>query len=408
MAESTPPTVPPSGAASQHEDDVGTHPPAASHAGNPPTSTHDGFKMEENALLDAIDGSPSLQPAAAPSSIFSPSLLSALVHAATTAATTSAVSHLAALQTPAAAQPPAPRGNTPAEQLALLRRLPDAPKYDGKASPQRWLETMADFFSTAGIQDDSVKVFWAGQHMTDRAAEWYTLHKRMDSFPTWAAFTDLCSRTFQSITEVQDARNKLHTAKQRESDSVQHFAVYLQQLYLATQDPVSDATKLDRFIRGLLPHLQREVMLRDPQSLQEAITMAAKFEVIHRQASRSSGSSSGSGKNSQPTKQPVQHTRSDGKPGGQHNKPSGSSGTSAHHHGKPANRQQSAGPRHKPLTEAEKLQYRTQNKCAFCRQDGHTIESCPDPRCKVSHPAGTANNNSQSTGNGAPSRPVKH
>ncbi len=73
------------------------------------------------------------------------------------------------------------------------------------------------------------------------------------------------------------ARDRLASLTQQRSvqDYVSQFRT------LCFQIPgISEGEKMDRFIRGLKPQVQREVEIRDPQTFDEAVRMAERIDAV--------------------------------------------------------------------------------------------------------------------------------
>ena len=61
--------------------------------------------------------------------------------------------------------------------------------------------------------------------------------------------------------------------------SVQTYVHDFRELALQIPD-LSEAEKLDRFLRGLKPRLQRELAIRDPRTMDEAVNMAERIDTV--------------------------------------------------------------------------------------------------------------------------------
>jgi hypothetical protein len=84
---------------------------------------------------------------------------------------------------------------------------------------------------------------------------------------------------FMPIDRADTARDRLAVARQREKDSVAAYTTYMRQLFLAIPG-ISEDEKIDRYKRGLLSHLQKEVILKKPSTLEEAIIIATRYDAL--------------------------------------------------------------------------------------------------------------------------------
>lgn len=95
--------------------------------------------------------------------------------------------------------------------------------------------------------------------------------------PSWDSLCDSLRSQFAPISEVQLARDKLAVLKQ--TKGVNPYAYEFRRLILLL--PVlPDAEYIDRFIRGLKIPVSREVTLREPTTLDEAIRIAERYDTM--------------------------------------------------------------------------------------------------------------------------------
>jgi hypothetical protein len=53
----------------------------------------------------------------------------------------------------------------------------------------------------------------------------------------------------------------------------------MRSLFLSISD-IAEGEKVDRYVSGLLPHLQKEVLLKDPVTLEDAIRIATRHDAL--------------------------------------------------------------------------------------------------------------------------------
>jgi hypothetical protein len=92
---------------------------------------------------------------------------------------------------------------------------------------------------------------------------------------TWAEFCSKLTAEFTPINEVKDVRNRLASLIQTTSvqDHIYRFRTTVLEIPGITEDE-----QLDRFIRGLKFRTQREVILRNPTTLQDAMETAQAID----------------------------------------------------------------------------------------------------------------------------------
>ena len=158
--------------------------------------------------------------------------------------------------------------------------LPAKPnKFDGTTgNVEQWIFEVELFFN-AGRQDDhTARINFAASMLNGAASQWW--HYVVESnepIATWAEFRSELINQFKGIDSKKDARNRLVYCQQR------HFVTgYFKEFTMLTLSipGMTEEEKLDRFIRGLRPHLQREVLLREHHTLQGACHIAYKLETV--------------------------------------------------------------------------------------------------------------------------------
>jgi hypothetical protein len=155
-----------------------------------------------------------------------------------------------------------------------------------------WSFQMEKYFATMPAMTEAQKVLVAGLALKGQAATWW---RDMDQRPadqqpqTWQAFKDALTSMFMPVGRADIARDRLANVRQREKDSLGAYVQYMRQLFLAIPD-IAEGEKLDRFKRGLLPYLQKEVILKKPATLEAAIEIATLHEGLRRSLPRWMGS----------------------------------------------------------------------------------------------------------------------
>jgi hypothetical protein len=114
------------------------------------------------------------------------------------------------------------------------------------------------------------------------AADWWRdLCTSMQQPGTWEQMKEALIKMFMPVSRSMQSRDRLADLKQRDRDSVTSYASYFRRLCLSIPD-IHEGEKLDRFTRGLLPHLRREVIINRADTVEKAILIAAQHEGLRR------------------------------------------------------------------------------------------------------------------------------
>jgi hypothetical protein len=143
-----------------------------------------------------------------------------------------------------------------------------------------WLFEMDQYLSLCDVVDDRYRVAVATSYLKESAFAWWESVCRQPNPPThsWLAFTIALKDRFQPLAASQTARAQLLNLRQ-ESMSVADYSNKFYSLVQLIPD-MSDADQVEKFVRGLRGGLVREVYIREPKTLHEAMTMAQKMETL--------------------------------------------------------------------------------------------------------------------------------
>ena len=145
---------------------------------------------------------------------------------------------------------------------------------------------------------------------------------------------NLVKTQFKDSDSIRKARDKI--AALRQKTSVSKYSDSFRSLLLKIPD-MSIEEQLDRYIRGLKPAIRRELLLKAPTTLDDAVTLAERMDSIQRI--------------SVPPSAPV---------------PSSSSGP--HHAPMDVDSVQVPPPSRRRLTPEERANLVAKNGCFYCRQ----------------------------------------
>lgn len=263
-----------------------------------------------------------------------------------------ALAHAEAARTAHAEAVAVPIAAAPAVALrtkSLKCKTPDAFKgqdVDG------FLFRLNNYYALMGVNDDMDKVFFAASLLRDTADLWYRLLavRAPDNIPfhSWAAMQDAMLKQFTPVNHVRRARDRL--AELRQTTSVRRYIDTFSSLCLEIPD-LHPSEQLYRFIHGLKPHVRRELDIRHPANLNDAMEMADSVDTVYFQSGRSFG--------------PMlpRHPRPE---------PMELGNLNVNHRRPPA----PPHPHHR-LTPDDRRRLRDTNSCFYCRQPGHIMANCP-------------------------------
>ncbi|KAJ3103406.1 hypothetical protein HDU96_009279 [Phlyctochytrium bullatum] len=211
-------------------------------------------------------------------------------------------------------------------------------------------------------------VQWLESGLKDHAAErWRKLEFSHRVNMTFAAFKDWIQKTFSSPLSFQDAMRALTKIQQFRScqDYVEEFD-HLTRAVEACGIILQEEVLIFFFMEGLKDHLHQSKDLFDIKVLRDLQNEALRLDRFYWET-RKKGSSSGT-----PTRKST----------------STSTSTSTASRGDPmdVSNVEGKGKTFLKLTKEEKEEFKRQNRCSFCRQSGHTIDNCQDPRKKSFRP----------------------
>lgn len=242
---------------------------------------------------------------------------------------------------------------------------PKPERYNGSiGNAEQWLFEVEQYFDCCGLPDTQ-RVSFAGALLTGNAAIWWrsVCQEAQDPITSWAAFKADLIYNFKHLDPVKVARDRLRSLSQRTSVNA-YFADFSRAVF---QIPgITEEEKMDRFMAGLKPSLQREILLREPATFAELTKMASKLDTLLYSIDRRSFVPSGAARG---------HMRA-GRPPGFRQGASGATPMElgAIHPG--ASTSGAAYPRNQ-LSNAERDKLRREGRCFYCRELGHVADRCP-------------------------------
>ena len=229
---------------------------------------------------------------------------------------------------------------------------PKPARFDGQACPaDEWTFEMELYFDACGIQDPQ-RLRFAGAMLTGPALIWWRTLLLDNANPnpvvTWDDFKAAISHQFKHVDSVKQARQLLRGLRQTATVS-RYYTAFAQ---AALQIPgMTDDEKMDRFVTGLKPSIQREIMLRDPEDFKTIVKMAHKLDALATQRPFSEPAIASSQTPSVPA--PVPEPMEIGSI--------------------------TVAPFSRPkLTDAERDELRRRGACFYCKPPGHMASLCPN------------------------------
>ncbi len=277
----------------------------------------------------------------------------------------------------ALAQIPAPAAAVPVPAPARIKPVkPEA--FSGKANEnvRQWIFSVELWFVAGGVLTDPEKIVLGVGLLRDTALVWWrSIHDLPDVPTTWEEFKAATIHAFEPINPAESARDRLATLRQ--TGSVRTYASIFRSVAMSIPG-VTDDEKKDRFIRGLKIKTMSEVKLRAPESFEEAVRMAVRFDslIFIRNVNPTTKTST-----SHPRPEPMElgairanTTRSGNPPRAIRSvnaiaRPSYKDVTT----GKPF----TYPPRAK-LTPEERTKLSREGRCFKCREKGHLARDCPE------------------------------
>ena len=233
----------------------------------------------------------------------------------------------------------------PASSAPTLKLI-NPPPFSGKTSIGSWIFQVENFLNGHPGTSDKQGITYASALLEGEAATWWqaqsldrTGFKELRT--NWARFKQAITDYFTPVNSRKQARDRL--AALRQTTSVRAYATEFRKVILEIGN-VSEDEKLDRFIRGLKFNVRKEVELREPQTLTEAIGISERYDSISFAISRA--------------RTPFFPRRTN-------------LGSTEH---VPMEINRIKIPK---LTEELKIKLQQEGKCFFCRKEGHMISECP-------------------------------
>ena len=161
-------------------------------------------------------------------------------------------------------------------------KLHTPPSYNGKSSIENWTFQVENFLKGHANVDNKQAVTFTTSLLEGDAATWWRAQGlNEDAFKElqedWDKFKKEIEAHFRPVDSKKLARDKIANLRQRAS--VRNYTYEFRRLLLEIGN-MSEEEMLDRFIRGLKFNVRKEVELRDPTTLTDAVSIAERYDSI--------------------------------------------------------------------------------------------------------------------------------
>src|SRR6202040_3372913 len=149
------------------------------------------------------------------------------------------------------------------------------------SDPTVWLFLFKQYAELSNVAEDQ-RPKLAATYLDDKAVTWWMPlvsqqpNNTADGF-TWQMFHDGLLTAFKPVNSKKIARNKLAGLKQ--THSVQKYNDEFRTICRDIDD-ISEAEKLDKYVRGLKPTIRERVELSLPTTVNEAMSKAHPIDSI--------------------------------------------------------------------------------------------------------------------------------
>lgn len=165
-------------------------------------------------------------------------------------------------------------------QQGQMRLRPQKPPvYHGSKDVETWLFQLRSYYRACGENEEIEKVAYAISLLRGNAAVWLqNLEESGVEIPTnMADFGTMITNQFQSINPRLVARDELASMVQRPGMSMADYVAEIRRVMLKLPG-MTEEEKKDKFIRGVRSHrIREELLIRDPATCEEAMTIAEKM-----------------------------------------------------------------------------------------------------------------------------------
>lgn len=176
---------------------------------------------------------------------------------------------------------------SPSTSVQIIMKPRQPPVFTGKVSEdiEMWISTVRAYFRTVAAPE-SQKVGFTLTLLQDAAKEWWIQWVRQRGGVEPSTFEELAAALydrFANRSKERVAQAELRTIQQLKNENIRTYAARFTRL-LGHLHNYDEGWAQDQFTSGLEPKVAEYLLLKDPQSLQEAMVEAEHIEVTLRYA----------------------------------------------------------------------------------------------------------------------------
>lgn len=151
-------------------------------------------------------------------------------------------------------------------------------RFDGNSSVTNFIDGIEELRIACGITkyqllDASIVLF------SGTALSWFRAIR--PSVLTWDELIEQLKSTFLPPEYDEEIWNEIRSRTQGAEEKTAIFAAVMESLFRKLSSPPSEATKLRKIRRNLLPHLQTQLALHQPNSVRELVDACRILEAVH-------------------------------------------------------------------------------------------------------------------------------
>lgn len=239
-------------------------------------------------------------------------------------------------------------------------RMAKPDTFSARGSPQidDWLFQVREYFESTRLPAADWVPF-AATLLRGRASTWWRITKETalnsgrTPIKTWDHFAAALRQQFRPVNTAKTARDRL--VNLRQTRSVQDYAYHFRSIIIDIPGMTEDE-KIDRFVRGLKDRIRQEVDLREPGTLDKAISLADRYDAMLFRASKNDR---------------------EFRPARSYAPKATAAAPAAPADPDAMDIDSLQQTRRAPLTDDERDRLRRTGRCFHCRQHGHIKANCP-------------------------------
>ena len=144
-----------------------------------------------------------------------------------------------------------------------------------------WLSAVTDYLDGANCPEEKKHII-AGGYLTEAALTWWNGNRH--TIEDFDQFRIEFLKRFTTPMTSKFASEQLSRLKQRDSQDVQHYYLFFQELLLKISEEITPGEQYRRFMAGLRPEIKAQIDLRllpfEEQTIERVYQLALNFEAI--------------------------------------------------------------------------------------------------------------------------------